>query len=97
MLLINTAEDQRIVIYEDFYITLDRLIYLNGSSLITLSIDDAVSEVWTADVRVGHSLQVAPHVALTFVNVLRGRVNKAILGFDAPRSIPIRGEWIRQS
>lgn len=92
MLLINTKQNQRILVGET-------------SSITILSIDPEYNEVevsievngdYSLDVlKTGVTTQILPNVSVTITRIVKGNENQAAVGFDAPRSIKIRGEWMR--
>lgn len=97
MLLINTKQHQSVIIGHKVWMELDRINYTNGHSSVefTLHGDD---DIYIPDKYLvqGDSCQLAERVAVTLVKVIYGAEKVAVLGFDAPREIPIYGEWMRR-
>lgn len=94
MLLINTKENQTITIAEEYELTLLDVNYCNGAtSSIRFRFGDQKKDRYLLR---GHTVQLLEQVTLTLTKVVWGREKVAVLGFDAPRVISIRGEWTSQ-
>lgn len=95
MLLIHTREGQNIIIGIDIELNLREINYFNGSSSIKYRMNDSKGELAFGSLVVGDSNLILPQVVMYFtkaVNIAGKKI--ATLGFEAPRDILIRGEWI---
>ena len=91
MLLINTKKDQAIKIGRHVTLTLDEI----RNQEVRLTLDTGgMRPLEKVHLKRGTSTQLLDSVILTFTKVLKGEFKIAVLGFDAPRDIRIRGEWL---
>jgi len=108
MLIINTQVNQSIDIGDVIQLTvlgIDKLnnevrlsakskgniLFKKNSGVVVNSNGFTISNGFT--MITGNDINIIPHVKLYFVSIKKEGVEYVVLGFDAPRSIIIRGTW----
>lgn len=92
MLLINTKIGQIININSEYLLRLDGIDF--DRNIINLTTLNSREEDETIILKTGTSEYLPLDVNLTVVRLVPGKELIATLGFDAPREISIRGDWI---
>ena len=91
MLNINTQLGQSIFIGDKHTLTLNS--YTDDELNLTLVNNDDPSDSVTFTLGACEDMWIVPHVVLHYIGNGSSGVRYAILGFDAPRHIRIKGEW----
>lgn len=91
MLHINAFKGQTIYIDELGQLTIDEINSEGNSILATIT--DGNRNTYKTQFEQGHAVQLFEQVIFTLSNILVGKKAIAVLGFDAPRYISIKGDW----
>ena len=91
MLIIRAVQDQKININKDT-LTLDFVD--NEFGLVDISITKNGKDREYV-LQLNEPVQIYDDVIITLTHVMQGREAVATLGFDAPLSVKIKGQWVR--
>lgn len=91
MLLIHTQVGQSILINDNIQLKLLDIDFIEETLRFELTVGDHKN---TFFLKKGVTHQVLPKVAMICPNITQGANLFASLGFDAPRDIRIKGEWL---
>lgn len=93
MLLINAKRNQTVLINESHRLTVRTINEDNFT--VTFLYEHVTTPIREQRIiKVGVPFEVMRNVNVTVTRISVGREPIAVLGFDAPRRIPIRGEWM---